>query len=289
MYNTGMGCWHIDSHSVLLLLILGNVVSISLFYVYFRGSRRVLFDNCFFASRWLQIAAWLLIMERGQIANSLSLQLGNALLASGFALEVMAIAFIKLRFSTTTLWALAGPLALTVLNFGIPGRSGNQMLGVGSLIFSFLYAASGYFLLFDRARPTALQRWLGVLYTVSFLGFIGRGLYLLTGLSSAAAPAEIVQILTLYLFFILMIIGTIGFILFKKELVDAQRETALADLQRALQQVKTLRGLLPICAACHKVRNDQGYWETLDDFIRSNSEADFTTDLCPDCQAKPGG
>jgi len=59
--------------------------------------------------------------------------------------------------------------------------------------------------------------------------------------------------------------------------------TALAI---ALESVKTLRGLLPICSYCKGVRNDQGYWEQIDRYVQSHSEAQFTHGICPDCLTK---
>ncbi len=55
------------------------------------------------------------------------------------------------------------------------------------------------------------------------------------------------------------------------------------NLQDALDQIKTLRGLLPICAACKKIRNDKGYWEQIEGYISSRSDAEFSHGICPDC------
>lgn len=60
-------------------------------------------------------------------------------------------------------------------------------------------------------------------------------------------------------------------------------ETAVAD---ALSKAKILQGLLPICAHCKKVRDDQGYWTRIEDYIRSHSEAEFSHGYCPDCLEK---
>ncbi len=54
-------------------------------------------------------------------------------------------------------------------------------------------------------------------------------------------------------------------------------------LEKRLQEIKELRGLLPICASCKKIRNDTGYWEELEKYIRDRSNAEFTHSLCPDC------
>jgi PAS domain S-box-containing protein len=65
-----------------------------------------------------------------------------------------------------------------------------------------------------------------------------------------------------------------------------ERERLICELQSALAHVRTLRGLVPICAWCKKIRNDQGYWEQLELYLQSHSEADFTHGMCPDCARK---
>ncbi len=60
----------------------------------------------------------------------------------------------------------------------------------------------------------------------------------------------------------------------------------IEDLQTALQQVKMLSGLLPICAHCKKVRNDTGYWQQVEVYIERHSEAQFSHGICPDCIQK---
>jgi len=59
-----------------------------------------------------------------------------------------------------------------------------------------------------------------------------------------------------------------------------------AELEAALAQVKTLRGLLPICAACKKIRDDQGYWHEVEAYVRAHTEAEFTHGICPECMRK---
>jgi len=79
------------------------------------------------------------------------------------------------------------------------------------------------------------------------------------------------------------------------ELEDAQAKMKIwghqpPDLAQALAEglgsVKTLRGLLPICTSCKKIRDDQGYWNQLEIYIREHSEADFSHGLCPECVKK---
>lgn len=64
-----------------------------------------------------------------------------------------------------------------------------------------------------------------------------------------------------------------------------QLETINA-LQAEMASVKILKGLLPICAACKNIRDDKGYWNQLEVYIRDHSEAEFTHGLCPECMHK---
>ena len=55
------------------------------------------------------------------------------------------------------------------------------------------------------------------------------------------------------------------------------------ELEKAVQKIKTLSGLIPICSNCKKVRKDDGYWEQVEIYIQQHSNANFTHGLCPDC------
>lgn len=68
--------------------------------------------------------------------------------------------------------------------------------------------------------------------------------------------------------------------------LQQEREQLIEDLQKALSEVKTLSGLLPICSSCKKIRDDQGYWEQLETYFRKHSDILFTHGICPDCMKK---
>lgn len=57
-------------------------------------------------------------------------------------------------------------------------------------------------------------------------------------------------------------------------------------LRKALKEIQVLRELIPICSNCKKVRNDQGYWEQIDHYLREHSDLKFTHGICPDCLKK---
>jgi methyl-accepting chemotaxis protein len=64
---------------------------------------------------------------------------------------------------------------------------------------------------------------------------------------------------------------------------EDEREKLIAELKTALNKVKKLSGILPICAKCKKIRDDKGYWSQVESYIREHSEAEFSHGLCPDC------
>jgi PAS domain S-box-containing protein len=69
----------------------------------------------------------------------------------------------------------------------------------------------------------------------------------------------------------------------ERKTAEDERERLILELQDALAQVKTLSGLLPICAACKKIRDDNGYWNQIEEYIQTHSDAEFTHSFCPDC------
>jgi hypothetical protein len=71
-----------------------------------------------------------------------------------------------------------------------------------------------------------------------------------------------------------------------RQRAEAERERLIAELQGALANVKTLRGLIPICASCKKIRDDQGYWTQLESYLEKHSDAEFSHGLCLDCMRK---
>jgi len=72
----------------------------------------------------------------------------------------------------------------------------------------------------------------------------------------------------------------------ERKRAEAERERLISELQDALAKVKTLSGLVPICAWCKKIRDDQGFWKHIEVYIQSRSEAVFTHGVCPDCLRK---
>lgn len=67
---------------------------------------------------------------------------------------------------------------------------------------------------------------------------------------------------------------------------ERERDQLVEQLQRALSEIKTLKGFLPICASCKRIRDDKGYWTQIEAYIREHTEAEFTHGICPECLKK---
>ncbi|MDD2707606.1 MAG: response regulator [Verrucomicrobiae bacterium] len=73
-----------------------------------------------------------------------------------------------------------------------------------------------------------------------------------------------------------------------ERILNLQKELAdkVGELEKALGQVKQLKGLIPICAYCKKIRTDNDYWQQVDTYVAQHSDATFSHGICPDCYAK---
>lgn len=89
-------------------------------------------------------------------------------------------------------------------------------------------------------------------------------------------------------FIVIWALGLAGIGLVSNRLTRAEkrREIIIAQLQEALSKVKQLSGLLPICASCKKIRDDKGYWNQIESYIKKHSEAEFSHGICPECAKK---
>ena len=72
----------------------------------------------------------------------------------------------------------------------------------------------------------------------------------------------------------------------RRKTAEKERDKVIEELKKVLSEVKTLRGFLPICCICKNIRDDQGYWNQIESYIRDRSEAEFSHSICPECAKK---
>jgi hypothetical protein len=69
----------------------------------------------------------------------------------------------------------------------------------------------------------------------------------------------------------------------RRKVAERERDETIRELRQALSEVKTLRGLLPICARCKRIRDDKGYWNLIEAYLKAHTDVEFTHGICPDC------
>ena len=68
--------------------------------------------------------------------------------------------------------------------------------------------------------------------------------------------------------------------------IEQERENLIAKLEQAMAEIRRLRGILPICATCKKIRDGKGYWNQIEEYISTHSEVEFTHGICPECEGE---
>lgn len=72
----------------------------------------------------------------------------------------------------------------------------------------------------------------------------------------------------------------------KRRALEKEKENIITELQKSLEEIKTLRSILPICSSCKKIRDDKGYWHKLESYFAKHSQTDFSHGICPECMKK---
>lgn len=69
-------------------------------------------------------------------------------------------------------------------------------------------------------------------------------------------------------------------------MAEKEREKVISDLTAALEEIKTLKGIIPICSYCKQIRNDDGFWQQVEQYVLEHTDAQFTHGICPECEIK---
>lgn len=144
----------------------------------------------------------------------------------------------------------------------------------------------------DAAEPTALSTKPGylLLITVATI-FIMEALEELVFDNLQPMPGYQEAILDAILWFFI-VFPMLYFLAFRplgrhillRAQAEAEKDRLIGELQTTLAQLKTLEGIIPICASCKKIRDDEGFWHKVETYISDHSEALFTHGICPDCE-----
>lgn len=146
----------------------------------------------------------------------------------------------------------------------------------------------------DLASPLGLADWIGfiIVLLLAYNWFTKKEIVLMSIFCSILvlmgfffSPRSIVErnMAVTNRALAIIVLGLEAYLLVKRKIAEDHREALLVVLRRAMDNIRTLKGMLPICAWCKKVRNDSGYWEQIESYISEHSETEFTHGICPEC------
>jgi len=239
----------------------------------------------------LSATGLLLIGLRGILPDFFSIVLANAAgLAAVIAFYLGFVSFAERKANIVKHLAFA--ILYTVVLFPIftyfaPSLSARIILasfaiGLYFLLCTFVYARATHSGLVQLNKM--LMATLILLTTISLVRCIGH-LLRATDITDFMTTG-IFYGLTMLLLTVLSIAFVVGLMQFNSQKLEIELIHEREQLQEALNEIKTLKGILPFCSFCNKIRDDKGYWETVDIFIHRHSEADISHSVCPECAKK---
>ncbi len=252
-------------------------------------------------SQWTQAlvaggGGTVLIFLRGVLPDVLTYDLSSLLLLLSAVLMLAGSArFFAAPRNLARRWWLMGAcwLGLVYFRAGEPNYAIRVVLA--SLALGVLYLDHAA-LLFGRPQP-GLRRtcrvWAVLFACYGAFLLVRAALYMVApppGDFFASLPLQVLTILVPQMAVLGAVILAIVLNAQRLEMelqeAKARAERSLEELKTAQAEVKTLSGLLPICAGCKKIRDDQGYWNQIETYIARHSDATFTHGLCPECLAR---
>ncbi|MEI7732591.1 MAG: hypothetical protein WCO56_23670 [Verrucomicrobiota bacterium] len=268
-----------DSKTIILLLSIGSYVFALLLILYQWGKEKSQWIPYWITAKFLQGTGSLFLYLQSGPPEITTLLFANGALLLGCAYEAWAIFFILGRsVSRRTHFSLAAvivAICLLTIYLSPPARAATILL-----VHCVLYGIPAWALLGKPRRPSVLGKVLGIGFGVLALIYFAGGMLIILRQADLIPRLgfDTVPILLMSSFCMVLISG-FSLMLLAKEKSDL-------ELKEAWEQIKTLRGILPICAHCKKIRNDKGYWEQVESYVSKHTEARFSHGICPGCVSK---
>lgn len=208
-----------------------------------------------------------------------------------YLIVIMAVGVLAIGLAVLTSYLFEAPLLYrgTVIPVAMPTAIAFVLLGSGlfAAVMPYLSLAISDSdallqtmpIMHGRYFPAAVIGIAGVLISVTLYGITYK---------NRSFEAAILVLFGGLFFTVLLALYLLTIERYSKALKGslAEREKLIAELQDALAKIKTLRGFVPICSYCKKIRNDKNFWEHLEVYVTERSEAEFTHSICPDCAKK---
>ncbi|MFC1885140.1 hypothetical protein ACFL2O_10250 [Thermodesulfobacteriota bacterium] len=257
-------------------------ICVIMLYVYRTRKTYQGFSQWVYSALLLFIGMFLLSM-RHLLPELVTVIIANTLIACFFVLLLQGIhIFFQKKIP---LWYYVAPIVLTALFFTYYTYI-SPNISARIIVITFLgfacYALAAYSVHIEtRKMPYGLNILLIITLALQALYFLFRIIYTLlveTGIQDFMTSSTVQSIA-----FLVPIVGNIALFV---GLIILNSQRVESDLVEAKSEIKQLTGILPICSYCKKIRDDQGYYEQIESYMRKHSGVDFSHTICPECMEK---
>jgi two-component sensor histidine kinase len=257
----------LDVKTLIAVLVIGFSVAVILLLLDILpgGSR---FDRIFILGLLLQAIGWALIDLRSLVPDFLSFSVGNSLQFCGMALEGLGLLSLKRHPDRPWIASYEVSLALMLAAWWFPGIANTTRIFLISLPYPIFFGVPGYFLLdLNGKKSTKLQRFIGIVLIIYPLGMLVRGFFVLNQDSYSLASQGLLQVLVLLLQVLVMILGSTGYILVRKE--EANESLARASEEKNLlllelqHRVKNSLSIIASLASLEGELHDEEFRESM--------------------------
>lgn len=247
--------------------------------------------GCFMAACALILTAF-----RGILPDFITIVMANTVIVYGYG-SIWSGTRIFLQRSSRLQITLTAPLVISPFLFWYSEVSPSlkvRTLLVFTMIIIFSTAIAYELLKTSKETNGIAQHFTGYVYAANALFLLILYMPMVLESYNEFYLNSGVFVTGLYLWSFIFVFGfTFGMIMMISEKLEEGLKRAETDLrfekqnlQKTLAEVKTLRGFLPICSHCKKIRDDKGYWNQIESYIRDRSDAEFSHGICPECAEK---
>lgn len=274
----GLSSFEISAYANAFIMI---VIGLAMVAVYLTRTTYPGFPE-WIAAPFVGAAGVVLLALRGSLSLLVTVLLANTLILIGIALVYDGLCVFAGRKRNKWIHVSAALVffpAMVYLTYVVPSL---RMRTAVITITVIIYCASSLDVILRRIRSqfgTNLLFEIG--FSVELIWNVVRTIAIFaTGRSAGPATLES----TFVIITMLLSITTNLFVLVGLSVLNFQRTER--ELLTSRSELSTLRGIIPICASCKRIRDDEGYWNAVESYISKHTQAEFSHSICPDCRAK---
>ena len=281
--------FEIDNRTLALVSLLVAVLNTGLLTLLFGRRRQYPGQGYWILGNVTYTISLILLMLQGHADQFLTIVLANVLCVAAMTIFYGGLQLFVYGATRPVVLALYPLLTmglfvyLTYVHFDTPAR-----IIVLSLILTLISINSGLTMLNRKYWPLPPRYYSGTVVFFVIAGFLvlRAGLTLAHPQIRSLFDPNAVASATFIMSILANICWTAVFLYIVSARIGQERLHLIDDLQQALSEVKKLEGFIPICSNCKKIRDDQGYWQQVEQYVSARSGAQFSHGICPDCIKK---